>query len=215
MRYKAVLYDMDGTVLNTLGDLTDSVNYTLRHFSMPERSADEVRSFLGNGAGKLIEKSVPSGTDSGLFQEVLSFYKVWYNEHSCIKTAPYGGITGIMKKLKSLGVKQAVVSNKPDMTVRELAGRFFAGLLETAVGESSAVRRKPWPDTVDAAVKLMGVDKKDCVYVGDSEVDIATAKNAGMDCISVAWGFRSERELRESGAECIVHDMDEFFRALC
>jgi phosphoglycolate phosphatase len=108
-----------------------------------------------------------------------------------------------------------VVSNKPDMTVRELAGRFFAGLLETAVGESSAVRRKPWPDTVDAAVKLMGVDKKDCVYVGDSEVDIATAKNAGMDCISVAWGFRSERELRESGAECIVHDMDEFFRALC
>ena len=214
MRYRAVLYDMDGTVLDTLADLTDSVNYTLRRFSMPERTAAEVRRFLGNGALHLIKEAVPAGTDEKTVQEVLDFYKPYYDAHCRIKTAPYDGIPQLMEKLREAGVRQAVVSNKPDTAVRELAAVFFPGLLESAVGESASVRRKPCPDTVEAAMRVMGLEKRDCGYVGDSEVDIATARNAGMDCISVAWGFRDEPELVAAGASCIVHSAEELYEKL-
>lgn len=214
MRYKAVLYDMDGTVLDTLRDLTDAVNAALRRFDMPERRADEIRSFLGNGAQRLIELSVPADTDAETVSRVLAYYKPYYDAHCRIKTAPYAGIIELMRALKEAGVKQAVVSNKPDAAVRELAAEFFTPLLECAIGESPDVRRKPSPDTVLAAMREMGFDTGDCVYVGDSEVDIATAKNAGMDCISVAWGFRDEPELIAAGAQKIVHSTAELAAAL-
>lgn len=214
MKYKAVLYDMDGTVLDTLQDLTDSVNAALAQFAMPPRRPEEIRSFLGNGAQRLIELSVPTGTDAAETRRVLDYYKPYYDAHCRIKTAPYAGIVELMRALKAAGVKQAVVSNKPDAAVRELASEFFPDLLESAIGESAAVRRKPSPDTVEVAMSEMGLTARECVYVGDSEVDIATAKNAGMDCISVAWGFRDEPELVAAGASTIVRTVPDLAAAL-
>ena len=214
MKYKAVLYDMDGTVLDTLADLTDAVNVSLRRFGLPEQPAMHVRDVLGNGARRLIMGCLPEGTDERTADTVLEFYKPYYDAHCREKTAPYPGITELMQRLRDAGVKQAVVSNKPDGAVKELAELFFGGLIESAVGESETVRLKPCPDAVLAAAKLMGVSKDECVYVGDSEVDIETARRAGMDCISVAWGFRDEDMLRAEGASCIVRSAEELFDAL-
>ena len=214
MKYKAVLYDMDGTVLDTLADLTDAVNVSLRRFGLPEQPAMHVRDVLGNGARRLIMGCLPENTDEGTADAVLEFYKPYYDAHCREKTAPYPGITELMQRLRDAGVKQAVVSNKPDGAVKELAELFFGGLIESAVGESETVRLKPCPDAVLAAAKLMGVSKDECVYVGDSEVDIETARRAGMDCISVAWGFRDEDMLHAEGAACIVHSAEELFEAL-
>lgn len=214
MKYKAVLYDMDGTVLDTLADLTDAVNVSLRRFGLPEQPAMHVRDVLGNGARRLIMGCLPENTDERTADAVLEFYKPYYDAHCREKTAPYPGITELMQRLRDAGVKQAVVSNKPDGAVKELAELFFGGLIESAVGESETVRLKPCPDAVLAAAKLMGVSKDECVYVGDSEVDIETARRAGMDCISVAWGFRDEDMLRAEGAACIVHSAEELFEAL-
>ena len=214
MKYKAVLYDMDGTVLDTLADLTDAVNVSLRRFGLPEQPAMHVRDVLGNGARRLIMGCLPENTDERTADAVLEFYKPYYDAHCREKTAPYPGITELMQRLRDAGVKQAVVSNKPDGAVKELAELFFGGLIESAVGVSETVRLKPCPDAVLAAAKLMGVSKDECVYVGDSEVDIETARRAGMDCISVAWGFRDEDMLRAEGAACIVHSAEELFEAL-
>lgn len=209
MKYDAVLFDMDGTILDTLEDMHDSVNATLRHFSLPEQSMDETRAYVGNGAARLISLSVPAGTDAETTERVLSWYKPYYNDHSCIKTKPYAGIPELLETLRGAGVKLAVVSNKPDETVGLLAELFFKGLFHSAVGESAGIRRKPAPDTVNAAVEAMGLPKSRCVYVGDSEVDVQTAKNAGLPCIAVAWGFRSEAELRAAGAETVVRTPEE------
>lgn len=214
MKYKAVLFDMDGTVLSTLDDLADSVNETLRHFGMPERSTEEVCRFIGNGAKRLIELAVAEGTSEELCEEVLAWYKSWYDAHCRIKTAPYEGIMELLEQLRAEGVKLAVVSNKPDAAVKILAEDFFPGLLECAVGESAAVRRKPWPDTVELAMRQMGFTPEDCCYVGDSEVDVETARRAGMDCVSVSWGFRSVSELEAAGAVCIVHTARELYEKL-
>ena len=185
MRYKAVLFDMDGTVLDTLGDLTNAVNHTLRAFGMPERTRRETASFLGNGAAWLIAHAVPEGTSRETTAEVLRVYQPWYDAHCAIETAPYPGIPELMARLREAGIKQAVISNKQDSAVKLLAAQHFAGLLETAVGESATVRRKPNPDAVLAALAHMGVALEDAVYVGDTEVDIETAKNAGLACAVV------------------------------
>ena len=196
MRYKAVLFDMDGTVLDTLGDLTNAVNHSLSVFSMPEHSRIEVANFLGNGARYLIEHAVPAGTDPALTEKVLAYYSPWYNTHCAILTAPYPGIVPMMEALKQAGVKQAVISNKQDCAVKPLAAQHFPGLLDFAVGESATVRRKPNPDAVLAALKEMGVSREEAIYVGDTEVDIETAKNAQLDCAVVSWGFRTVEQLR-------------------
>lgn len=209
MKYKAVLYDMDGTVLDTLGDLVSAVNYTLEHFDMPLRSAEEIRSFLGNGAKNLITCSAPKGTSPEKIEEMLEFYLPHYNSHCQILTAPYEGIVELMRELRALGVKQAVISNKQDSAVKPLAAHYFPGLLESALGESETVKKKPNPDAVLAALKELGVDKSDAVYVGDSEVDVQTAINADMDCAAVSYGFRSEEELLASGARVICHTVAE------
>lgn len=214
MKYKAVLYDMDGTVLDTLADLTDAVNHALAEFNMPHRSAEDVRRNLGNGARRLIEGLVPAGTDEAVTARVLAAYMPYYDAHCRIKTAPYDGICALMRRLNAAGVKQAVISNKPDPAVRELAEVFFPGLLELAVGESAAARRKPSPDMVEAAARQMGMALGECVYVGDSEVDIATAKHAKLDCISVTWGFRSAQELLAAGAEQLAANVDELYALL-
>ena len=209
MKYKAVLYDMDGTVLDTLGDLVSAVNYTLEHFGLPLRSVEEIRGFLGNGAKNLITRSAPEGTAPEKIEEMLEFYLPWYNSHCQILTAPYEGIIELMQELRAMGVKQAVISNKQDSAVKPLAAHYFPGLLESALGESESVKKKPNPDAVLAALQELGVDKCDAIYVGDSEVDVQTAINADMDCAAVSYGFRSEEELIASGAKVICHSVKE------
>lgn len=213
MKYKAVLFDMDGTVLDTLGDLAAAVNHTLREFSMPERSIAEVAAALGNGAAYLIAHTVPDGTPKELTDKVLAAYAPYYDAHCDILTGPYDGIVPLMQKLRGKGVKLAVISNKQDTAVKPLAEKYFPGLLEIAVGESAEVRRKPNPDAVLAALCHIGVEREDAIYVGDTEVDLQTARNAGMECASVDWGFRTREQLVEIGAEHIfdtVQELEEY-----
>ena len=214
MNYQAVLFDMDGTVLDTLSDLAAAVNAALRAFSLPEVSREKVCASLGNGASYLIHACVPEGTAEELTRRVLAWYEPYYEAHCRIETRPYAGILPLMERLKAAGVKQAIISNKGDAAVQELAEEFFPGLLETAVGESATVRRKPNPDAVLAAMARMGERAENCVYVGDTEVDLATARNAGMACISVTWGFRTERQLLEAGATVIVRTVEELEQQL-
>ena len=213
MKYKAVLFDMDGTVLDTLGDLAAAVNHTLREFSMPERSIAEGAAALGNGAAYLIAHTVPDGTPKELTDKVLAAYAPYYDAHCDILTGPYDGIVPLMQKLRERGVKLAVISNKQDTAVKPLAEKYFPGLLEIAVGESAEVRRKPNPDAVLAALCHIGVEREDAIYVGDTEVDLQTARNAGMECASVDWGFRTREQLVEIGAEHIfdtVQELEEY-----
>ena len=214
MRYKAVLFDMDGTVLDTLDDLADSVNRSLREFDLPEVSRFQVGQSLGNGAKYLIRHCLPEGSDGALCEQVLSFYKPWYDAHCLIKTKPYDGILQLMETLRADGVSQAIISNKPDSAVQELAEAFFPGLMDVVIGESPAVKRKPSPDTVLAAASQMGLMASDCVYIGDTEVDLETARNAGMDCIPVSWGFRTEEQLRAAGAEEIIRSPEDLKKKL-
>ena len=209
MRYKAVLFDMDGTVLDTLADLTNAINHTLSDYGMPLLDKRQVAQYLGNGAAYLMSRAVPEGTPDALREEMLRAYQPWYDSHCAILTAPYPGIVPLMQALREAGVKQAVISNKQDSAVRQLAQEHFPGLLETAVGESETVRRKPNPDAVLAALREMGVEKRDAVYVGDTEVDLRTAENAGLACAVVGWGFRTEEQLYEAGAEHIFQSAEE------
>ena len=209
MKYQAVLFDMDGTVLDTLDDLCDSINHSLAEFSLPQVSREHVRQCLGNGAAFLVSHSIPAGSSPELEADVLAFYKPWYDAHCLIKTAPYEGILPMMQALKEQGLRLAIISNKPDRAVQELSDAFFPGLLELSVGESPSVRRKPAPDTVLTAASQIGLSVDQCVYVGDSEVDLQTARNAGMDCISVTWGFRDEAQLIEAGASVLVRTPEE------
>ena len=214
MRYKAVLFDMDGTVLDTLDDLADSVNRSLREFGLPEVSRFQVGQSLGNGAKYLIRHCLPEGSDEALCEQVLSFYKPWYDAHCRIKTKPYDGILPLMEALQAEEIRQAIISNKPDSAVQELAEAFFPGLMDVVIGESTAVKRKPSPDTVLAAASQMGLMASDCVYIGDTEVDLETARNAGMDCIPVSWGFRTEEQLCATGAEEIIRSPEELKKML-
>ncbi|MBO5495959.1 MAG: HAD family hydrolase [Oscillospiraceae bacterium] len=209
MRYRAVLFDMDGTVLDTLDDLASATNHSLEHFGFPAVSREKVAASLGNGAAHLIRCCAPAGTGEDQIQQMLAFYKPWYDAHCQDQTRPYPGILPLMERLRERGVKQAIISNKPDTAVQELAAQFFPGLLELALGESPRVRRKPNPDAVLAAAEDMGVPAADCVYVGDTEVDLETAKNAGMACIAVTWGFRSREQLLSAGATCLAETAEE------
>ena len=205
MNYQTILFDMDGTVLDTLRDLNAAANRALAEFGFPPMSLDDTRRRVGNGSRRLLELSVPEGTEAELIERMLRWYLPWYNAHANDTTAPYPGIIALLASLKEAGAALAVVSNKPDRTVKELAAIHFPGLLQIAVGENEAggVRRKPWPDTLLTAAEALGARPGDCLYVGDSEVDVLTASRAGMDCASVLWGFRSREELIAAGAKLL------------
>ena len=209
--YQAILFDMDGTVLDTLRDLNAAVNRTMRQFGYAPQSLDDTRRFVGNGSRLLIERSVPAGTAPEQIEAVLAWYLPDYNAHANDTTAPYAGILPLMRRLRAAGKKLAIVSNKPDRIVRQLAEIHFPGLLETAVGEDEAhgVRRKPAPDTLLAAAKKLDTAPCDCLYVGDSEVDVLTARRAEMDCASVLWGFRSREELIAARATMLFETPEE------
>lgn len=205
MNYKLAIFDLDGTILNTLEDLADSTNYALSVNGMPERTIDEVRRFVGNGIHKLIERAVPQGSTEEQVEQVFVTFKEYYKDHCAVKTRPYDGIMELLKTLKENGTLTAVVSNKGDFAVQILCKDYFPGLFDFAVGERAGIRRKPAPDSVLAVLEQFQIPKEEAVYIGDSEVDIQTAKNAGMKEIAVTWGFRPEKFLKENGADCIVH----------
>ena len=209
--FSTYIFDLDGTLLDTLGDLAASVNYALRTHGMPEHSLDDVRRFVGNGVRKLMERAVPDGADNPLFDETFATFRQYYMAHSLDTTRPYEGIPETLTALKARGCHLAVVSNKMMAATQELCHHFFSDTIEVAIGEDEAagICRKPAPDTVFAALKALGVGKEDAVYVGDSDVDIQTARNAGLPCISVLWGFRDRDFLLQNGAETFISTPSE------
>ncbi len=193
---RSILFDLDGTLLDTLDDLANSVNYALRTHHLPERSHTEIRSFLGNGIRNLMLDAVGRGMSDEAFEPVFQTFRTYYVEHCLDKSKPFAGIIDLLKALQQRGITMAVVSNKLHPAVVELNERFFKDYITSAVGESATVRRKPNPDAVLAALSELGCSKDEAVYVGDSEVDLQTAQNAGMQCMLVLWGFRDEDFLR-------------------
>lgn len=209
-QYKTYIFDLDGTLLNTLNDLAASTNYALRQFAMPEHDIDSIRRFVGNGVRLLMERAIPDGARNPQFEECFATFRKHYMEHSLDTTVPYEGISALIHALSQRGNNMAVVSNKFYAATRELVAHFFPEI-PVAVGEHEAegIRKKPAPDTVEEALRLLGVGKDNAVYVGDSDVDLATARNSGLPCISVLWGFRDRDFLVEHGATTFVnHPME-------
>ncbi len=196
----AIIFDLDGTLMDTLDDLCLSTNHALRACGMPERTMDEVRGFVGNGIGMLIHRAVPEGTSAQNEAECLARFRAHYVEHCQDHTRLYPGIRELLEELKRRHIPMAIVSNKLQAGVSELAERWFGDTIQVAIGEREGIRRKPAPDMVNLAIDELGVRKEDCIYVGDSDVDLATAKNAGLPCISVLWGFRDRNFLLAHGA---------------
>ncbi len=206
---KAVIFDMDGTILDTLDDLKNSINHALRENGLPERSQKEVRAFLGKGMVYLTHKCVPEGTDKETEEKVLNSHKEYYPLHCAELTRPYPGIPELLAFLKEVGIKTAVVSNKSDSNVKKLAEDYFDGLFTVTVGARDGVPRKPSPELVDIALDELNISREEAVYIGDSDVDVATAKASELDMITVLWGFRDKPELIEAGAECFAENTDE------
>ena len=211
---KNLIFDLDGTLLNTLADLRDSTNFALKKFNFPERTTDEVRNFVGNGLRMLVKRAVPQGTNDKTVDAVLSEMKAHYREHYHDGTVPYDGILPFLRKMKRCGLRMAIVSNKANPMVQLLRTLYFDDLIPVAVGELDGVPRKPAPDMVRIAMQRLGCTEENTVYIGDSEVDIETAKNAGLPCFSVGWGFRTEESLRSAGAETIYCSPAELQEAL-
>ena len=213
-RFDTVLFDLDGTLLDTLEDILAAANYTLREMGYPERTLAEMRRFVGNGAEMQVRRAFGAGADEALIQKALVQYKAYYAAHCQEKTRPYDGVLEMLAELKRRGYRLAVVSNKPDEAVRPLAAQYFGGLMDAAMGETAGRRRKPAPDMVNDALAALGADRTRAVYVGDSEVDIETARNAGLPCISVCWGFRDREQLVEAGATEIAATAPELLALL-
>ncbi len=214
MKYKAAIFDLDGTILDTLEDLRNSVNFALKENGLPERTFSEVRAFVGNGIRLLIERAVPENTDLKVTDAVFNCFKEHYGKHSADNTKPYNGIIELISKLKANGVKLAVVSNKADFAVQTLVADYFPQLFDYSVGEKDGIRRKPFPDSVLTVLKAFDCEKCDAVYIGDSEVDVETARNVGMDCIAVTWGFRDEELLNSLKPEYIVNEPTEILNII-
>ncbi len=209
MKLKAAIFDLDGTILDTLGDLFNSVNYSLKLCNLPSRTIDEVRSFVGNGIRLLIERAVPQNTPIEITDKCFEIFKSYYKNHSSVLTKPYPGIAELLKELKNNGISLAVVSNKADFAVQALVEQYFPRVFDFAVGEKENIRRKPAPDSVLCALNYLNVNKSEAIYIGDSEVDIETARNAGISCIAVLWGFRDEKFLCSLNPDYIVSKPSE------
>lgn len=209
MKYKAVIFDMDGTILNTLEDLKNATNYSLRQFGMPERSLEEVRMFVGNGIRKLVERAVPAGTPREKIDQILDVFLEYYEIHSADNTSPYPGILELVEKLKKSGIKTAVSTNKADVPAQELGREYFNGIFDLIVGQQDGLKVKPAPDSVNKILSILDIQKKDAIYIGDSDVDVQTAKNSGLDFIGVSWGFRGREFLEKNGAKNIVDNANE------
>ena len=213
-RYKAIIFDLDGTLLDTLADLAEGTNYALRVNGFPERTTDEIRRFVGNGARKLIERAVPEGQIEAALEQVRQDFDIYYKVHCKDHTGPYPGIMEMLQELVQQGYSLGVVSNKPDFAVQELIPEYFPGIFASVSGERQGVAKKPAPDLIWEAMKNLQADSSNAVYVGDSEVDLEAAANAGIPCISVAWGFKGRRFLEEQHAGTIIEVPAEVFAFL-
>lgn len=214
MSYDTVIFDLDGTLLDTLQDLADSTNYALSACALPPRTSEEIRSFVGNGVGLLIARAVPEGTPDEIRGRCLELFRAHYLLNMENKTAPYPGVVELLGRLGREGYKLAIVSNKLDSAVKGLAQSHFDGLAPVAIGERPGVKRKPAPDMVRLALDELGSSADQAVYVGDSDVDLETARNAGLPCVSVSWGFRDQAFLLEHGATHLAHSTEELYRTL-
>lgn len=203
---KYIVFDMDGTLLDSLTDLRNSLNYCFEKVGFPQRTFEEVRSFVGNGIRKLIERAVPQGTSDKKIDEIFAMFKEHYMVHCADYTAPYNDILKMLDALKESGYKMAIVSNKADDAVKVLNEQFFGNYIDVAVGEMAGKKKKPAPDLVWLAMEQLGATQEDTVYVGDSEVDYETAVNSKLKCISVLWGFRDREFLEECGASCFAKE---------
>lgn len=213
-KFNTIIFDMDGTLLNTIGDIADSVNYILKKYGYPLRTFEEILSFVGNGSERLMELSLPEGRNTSNFNKYLEEYKIYYLENNNNKTSPYEGIMELLKELFEKNYKLAIVSNKNDENIKSLNKIYFGDYIKTAIGQSKDVKRKPAPDMVYNALDELDADIEKAVYIGDSEVDIYTAKNANMHCVSVCWGFRDKEYLKEQGAEYLIDDPYELLEFL-
>ena len=206
---KAIVFDLDGTLLDTLADLAASTNYALRSCGMPEHSIDDVRRFVGNGVRMLMTRAVPDGESNPRFDEAFSVFRQHYMQHCLDTTCPYPGIMDALARLKEKGMMLAIVSNKMQAATEELRQHFFSNYIDVAIGESAAIRKKPAPDTVNEALRLLGISHDEAIYVGDSDVDIDTARAAMMPCASVLWGFRDRQFLLNHGATRLLSSPEE------
>lgn len=211
MEYSTYIFDLDGTLLNTLKDLAGGCNYALRTNGMRERTLDEVRQFVGNGVRLLMTRAIPGGEQNPKFEKTFQDFKDYYLKHGQDKTSPYPGIMDLLRRLHDQGKKVGVVSNKFDAATKELCQHYFGSLVDIAIGEheSEGIRKKPAPDTVMEALRVLGSKPEEAVYIGDSDVDIDTARNSGMPCISVLWGFRDRQFLLDHGAQHLVSEPKE------
>lgn len=209
-----VIFDLDGTLLNTLTDLTNSVNYALEQYHLPTHSEEAVRQMVGNGIYVLFEKAIPNGRNFSEYDACVKTFQTHYELHKKDFTRPFPGIMELLKKLSAQGYKLAIVSNKFDLAVKGLCQDFFAPYIRIAIGESEEIARKPAPDTVFQAMKELGSALENCIYVGDSDVDIKTAKNSGISCISVTWGFRDREFLTQCGASHFADQADDIINLL-
>lgn len=211
MKKRFAIFDLDGTLLDTLADLRDSMNHVLKENGFPERTTDEIRRFVGNGIRKLVERAVPKefSMDTLLIDKLYKEMGSYYKDHCMIKTGLYSGTVEMLKTVKENGYLCAIVSNKIDTAVKELDEKYFGEMMETAIGERPGIKPKPASDMLFAAMEEIGAKKDNSIYIGDSEVDIETVKNAGLSCISVLWGFRDKEFLAENGGEVFVKNMEE------
>ena len=211
---RTVLFDMDGTLLNTLDDLRDSVNYALSQYGFPARTLEEIRRFVGNGVRKLMERAVPDGAANPQFEACFAVFLDYYKTHNAIKTAPYEGVTPVLEALRKRGVRVGVVSNKIDNALQDLTKLYFGDLVEVAVGNREGLNCKPSSDTVFAALHDLGESADTAIYVGDSDVDVQTAHNSGLPCVSVLWGFRTREDLLAVGADTFVETPEKLLAYL-
>lgn len=212
--YKLIAFDLDGTILNTLGDLENSINHVLEEYDFPRRTLDEVRCFVGNGVLKLVERAVPENTSRDIILEIFNRFKEYYLSHLNIKSVPYEGIKELLVELRNRGCKIAVVSNKIHPAVVELCNEFFSGLIDFSLGDDPVRPKKPHPAMLEYAMKELNVTKEETIYVGDSEVDIQTAINTGVDYVSVDWGFKTKEFLMQHGSKSIVSTMMELLEKI-
>ena len=209
MKYNTILFDLDGTLLNTLDDLADSINAVLRKGGYPQRTKKEVKEFIGDGAKSLITRSLPPGASETEILRCLSLFRSIYAENMRNQTRPYEGIPALLKRLKEMGIKTGVVSNKPDEATQAVCRHYFQEDIGAAIGDNIDRKKKPEPDNIYEAMKQLGAEKKDTLYVGDSDTDMVTAQNAGIDSVGVTWGYRSRETLEKAGADQIIDVPDQ------
>lgn len=214
MPYKAVIFDLDGTLLDTAGDLTDAVNVALDAAGLPTHPEAEIKTFLGNGIRRLIECAVPAGTPVDVTDRVFDDFRAYYGTHYLVKTRPYPGMVALAGALKERGIPTALVTNKVDRVAQDIYRATFRDVIPVAIGEQPRYRKKPAPDMVEAALAVLGCEKAGAVYIGDSEVDLQTARNSGLPCILVDWGFRSREFLASLGNDVIVSSPEALLEAI-